>query len=465
MTAKARVLVVDDKDTNLKLLGKILGADFDVVTAEDGTRALALLAASTFDVVVSDIRMPGADGLTVLRESKRLHPDTEVVLMTAYGSVQDAVAAMRQGAYDYLQKPFEPDEALLTVQRAAERKRLKTQARDLQSALAAAQRFEGFVAASPAMKQVADLMRRAAAVDTTVLVEGESGTGKEVVARSIHAAGARSERRFVPVNCGAIPESLMEAEFFGHVKGAFTGAVADKRGLFEEAAGGTLFLDEIGELPLAMQVKLNRALQEKAIRRVGATEEAPIDVRVVAATNVDLKAAVSAGRFREDLYYRLNIFPIRVPPLRERRDDIPALAALFLERHARKGAPPATFTPEALALLIDYDWPGNVRELENVVQRALAVADGARIDVAALPEELGSASPRGAASGARLETLSYREMLDLAKDRATRDYVVALLREVQGNVTQAAERAGIERESMHRLLKRHGVRSEDFKPR
>ncbi len=461
---RARVLVVDDKDNNLKLLKKILSPEFDVTLANDGIRAIALLSAGDYDVVVSDIKMPGADGMAVLRETKRLRPNAEVILMTAYGTVQKAVEAMKEGAYDYLSKPFEPDEALMLVQRAAERRHLKERARDLQAALEGAYRFENLVGASPAMRKVLDLMQRAADSDTTVLITGESGTGKEVVARSIHLAGARRQRRFVPVNCGAIPEALVESELFGYVKGAFSGAAADRRGLFEEADGGSLFLDEIGELPLAMQVKLNRALQERAIRRVGGTAENPIDVRVIAATNVDLKAKMAAGGIREDLYYRLNIFPIHVPPLRERRDDIPALAALFVERHARKDRHPEGFTAEALSALVDYDWPGNVRELENIVQRALAVSDGPRIGVGSLPEDLGAVRPRGPA-GARIETLTYREVLELAKDRALRDYLVALMKDMNGNVTQAAERAGVERESMHRLLKRYGVRSEDFKPK
>ena len=305
-------------------------------------------------------------------------------------------------------------------------------------------------------------MRRAAGSDATVLIGGESGTGKEVVARAIHQASVRGAQRFVPVNCGAMTEALFEAELFGYAKGAFTGAIGDHTGLFEEARGGTLLLDEIGELPLAMQVKLNRALQERTIRRVGDSAERPVDVRVIAATNTDLQAAVAAGRFREDLFYRINVFPIHVPPLRERKSDIPLLAALFVERHRKKGQP-GGFTPEALAALIDYDWPGNVRELENVVQRALAVSDGPKIGAGAF-EHLGTGSAHGFA-GLRPETLTYRDMLETARERATRDYLVALMKDVGGNVTQAAERAGVERESMHRLLKKHGVRSEDFKPK
>ena len=460
---RSRVLVVDDKANIVELLRTILHPEFAVTTAEDGTRALALLSAEDFDVVVSDIKMPGADGMAVLRDTRARHPDTEIILMTAFASVQDAVTAMKQGAYDYLCKPFDPDEALLVVRRAAEWRRLKEHARDLRSTLEGSFRFESFVAKSPIMRDVVQLMKRAAQTHATVLITGESGTGKEVVARAIHLGGERREKRFVAVNCGAIPETLIEAELFGHTKGSFSGATADRRGLVEEADGGTLFLDEIGELPLAMQVKLNRVLQERTIRRVGAGEERRVDVRIVAATNVDLRAAVTAGKFREDLYYRLDVFPIRLPPLRERRDDIPLLAALFLERHARGEQAREGFTPEALAALIEHDWRGNVRELENVVLRAIAVATGPRIDVKALPEDM-SSGPPGRDAG-RLEMLTYREMLDIARDRATRDYLVALMKDLSGSVTQAAERAGIERESLHRLLKRHGIRSDEFKPK
>jgi two-component system response regulator HydG len=460
---RSRVLVVDDKDNIVKLLARILSPEFDVTTAEDGTRALALVTAQEFDVIVSDIRMPGADGMIVLREVKRQYPETEVILMTAYGTVQDAVSAMKDGAYDYLQKPFEPDEAVLLIKRAVERRQLRAQARDLQAALSSAHRFENIIAESPAMRKVLDLVRRAAASDATVLITGESGTGKEVIAHAIHHASARNAKRFVPLNCGAMPESLFEAELFGYAKGAFTGATADHAGLFEGANQGTLLLDEIGELPLAMQVKLNRALQERMIRRVGDSTERSIDVRVIAATNVELRTAVSSGKFREDLYYRLNVFPIRIPPLRERRDDIALLAALFVERHRREGQADG-FTPEALGALLAYEWPGNVRQLENVVQRALAVTDGSKIGVGSLTDELTAVAQRSTPT-LKFEGMTYREMLEVARDRATREYLVALMKDLGGNVTQAAERAGIERESMHRLLKKHGVRSEDFKPK
>jgi DNA-binding NtrC family response regulator len=454
------VLVVDDKDNIVKLLERVLSSDFDVLTAGDGTRALGLIASQSFDVVLSDIRMPGADGMAVLRETQRVQPEAEVILMTAFATVQDAVEAMKQGAYDYLQKPFDPDEALLVVRRAAERKALRAQSRELQARLDTAQPFEALVAASTAMKKVTDLIGRAARSDATVLITGESGTGKEVVAHAIHRASSRAHHRFVPVNCGAMPDTLFESELFGYAKGAFTGATTERAGLFEEADQGTLLLDEVGELPLPMQVKLNRALQERSIRRVGGTEERAVDVRVIAATNQNLRTAVADGRFREDLFYRLNVFPIRLPPLRERRADIPLLAAAFVQRHRRDDQPDG-LTPDALAALMDHDWPGNVRELENTIQRALAVFDGPKLAAVSLAEHLGGAALRGP----RLETLTYRDVIDTARDRATRDYLVALMKDLGGNVTQAAERAGIERESMHRLLKKHGVRSEDFKPK
>lgn len=461
---RARVLVADDKENILSLLNRVLSDDFEVSTVEDGNRALAMVLAGDFDVVLSDIRMPGLDGLALLRELKRSHPDVEVILMTAYGSAPDAVKAMKEGAYDYLTKPFDPDEALLVVQRAAERKRLREQARDLRAALEGAPRFENLIGQSPAMRKVFDLIQRAAGSDATVLIAGDSGTGKELVARAIHSASPRESRRFVPVNCGAIPENLIESELFGHVKGSFTGAVVDKRGLFEEADGGTLFLDEIGELPLALQVKLTRALQERAVRRVGSNEERKVDVRVVAATNIDVKEAVAAGKFRDDLYYRLNIFPIRVPRLRERKEDVPMLAAFFLDRHRSPARPgPEGFTAEALSALVRYDWPGNVRELENAVERALAVTDGPRIGLEALPDEVSTASGASLTSGA-VTSLSYHEVVRLATDRISREYLVALLREFGGNVTKAAERAGMTRESLHRLLRRYGVRSDDYKP-
>ncbi|MFH0342729.1 MAG: sigma-54-dependent transcriptional regulator [Chromatiales bacterium] len=460
---RARILVADDKENILKLFERILGESFEVTTVADGNRALAMILSGDFDVVVSDIRMPGADGFAVLNEVKRVRPEVEVILMTAYATVPAAIEAIKQGAFDYLPKPFELDEALLVVQRAVERKQLRQQATDLRKLLEERHRFDKLSGRSVVMQKVFSLMRRAADTEVTVLITGESGTGKELVARALHCAGPRKDRRFLAINCSAIPESLLESELFGHKKGAFTGALADKRGLFEEADGGTLFLDEVGELPLPMQVKLTRALQERSVRRVGAAEERSVDVRILAATNVDLKAEVRAGRFREDLYYRLNVFPLHLPPLRERPEDIPLLVATLIERHGQKRPNlPIGLTPEALSALMRYDWPGNVRELENAIERALAVSDGPRIALEALPEEIIDAVPAHLVTSSAGH-LTYRETVNLAVDRASREYLVALLREFSGNVTQAAARAGVERESLHRLLRRYGVRSEMFK--
>ncbi|HEX9243137.1 MAG TPA: sigma-54 dependent transcriptional regulator [Anaeromyxobacter sp.] len=459
---RQRVLVVDDKENMRRLVVRILADAFEVEEADDGARALALVATRAYDVVVTDIRMPGADGFELLAAVKARAPATEVVLMTGYATVQDAVRAMKQGAFDYLEKPFDPDAALAVVQRAAARKRLGDDAR-LAAPPGDEDAFHALVGRSAAMRGVYRLLEKAAAVDATVLLVGETGTGKELAARAIHYHSPRKERRFVPVNCGALPAELVESELFGHARGAFTGAAAAKPGLFQEAEGGTIFLDEVGELPLPAQVKLNRVLQEKEIRRVGETQATAVNVRVVAATHRDLKEEVRAGRFREDLFYRLNVFSVTLPPLRERSEDVPLLAAHFLEKHARalrrtlRG-----FSPDAMRLLAGHAWPGNVRELENVVERAVAIAGGELVEADDLPPDVAAAA--APAAGPVLAALPYKDAVAGARERITRDYLVALMTELEGNVTRAAERAGLERESLHRLLRKHGLRSEDFKP-
>src|SRR5512136_3414548 len=390
-SAKLRVLVVDDKENMRRLVVRILEETFDVEEAEDGARALALVATRPYDVVVTDIRMPGADGFELLAAVKARDPATEVVMMTGHATVGDAVRAMKLGAYDYLEKPFDPDAAGLVVARAAERKRLREQAASLRKELEGVYAFHNLVGKSAAMRDVYRLLEQAAGLDITVLLGGETGTGKELAARAIHYHSSRKERRFVAVNCGALPPDLVESELFGHARGAFIGATTAKPGLFEEAEGGTIFLDEIGELPLGTQVKMNRVLQEREIRRVGDNAPVKVDVRVIAATHRDLRAEVQAGRFREDLYYRLHVFPIRLPPLRERAEDVPLLAAHFLEKHARAMRREIQgFDPEALRLLACSPWPGNVRELENAVERAVAIAAGPAILPRDLPPELAS---------------------------------------------------------------------------
>ncbi|QSQ10986.1 sigma-54-dependent transcriptional regulator [Myxococcus landrumensis] len=468
-SSKPSVLVVDDKENMRKLFSRILGDAYVVTEAADGEQAIAQLSSRAFDVVVTDIQMPGADGFAVLREVKHRAPETQVILVTAYASIPKAVEAIKEGAYDYLSKPFDPDEVALVVARALEKRRQGHEAAGLKARLAVAPELHGLLGGSAAMQALHGLLSQVATRDLTVLLTGETGTGKELAARAVHRESPRAAKPFVAVNCGALPAELVESELFGHAKGAFTGATAAKPGLFEEAHGGTLFLDEIGDLPLPVQVKLNRALQEKEVRRVGTTTPVKVDVRVVAATHRDLSAEVSAGRFREDLYYRLNVVTVQLPPLRERREDVPLLAMHFLSRAGRPEV--EGFTPEALRALVAHDWPGNVRQLENAVARAVAVTKGPRITPEDLPPELNTA--RAAATGATapgvraasdsLAKLPYREAVDGARDSVSREYLSALMLEFGGNVTHAAERAGMERESLHRLLKRYGVRSEDFK--
>jgi DNA-binding NtrC family response regulator len=460
---KPRVLVVDDKENMLKLFERILADGYETSTAGDGSRALALVATESFDVVVTDIRMPGAGGFELLRAVKARSPATEVVMMTGYGTIADAVQAMKMGAYDYLEKPFDPDAAAAVVARAAERKRVRDAAAALHRELEGAPSFHNMVGKSARMLEAYRLLEQAAGLDITVLLMGETGTGKELAARAVHYHSSRKGRRFVPVNCGALPPDLVESELFGHVRGAFTGAAGAKVGLFGEAEGGTIFLDEVGELPLQTQVKLNRVLQEREIRRVGGSDPVKVDVRVIAATHRELRAEASAGRFREDLFYRLHVFPVRLPPLRERAEDVPLLAAHFVEKHARAFRREVSgFEPDALAALAGYAWPGNVRELENAVERAVAVARGARIAREDLPPEL-SAPAGGAPPGAALAGLPYREAVEQVRERFSREYLLALMREFKGNVTRAAERARVERETLHRLLKKHGIRGHSFR--
>ena len=460
--SKPRLLVAEDKDTMRALLVRLLGETCVVDEAIDGDEAVRLVTTESYDVVLTDIRMPGRDGFAVLEAVKKRSPDTEVIMLTAFASLDRAVEAIKLGAYDYLAKPFEPDELALVVARAVERRRLRAEAASLKRVISESRGFQRMLGRSAAMHEVFEQLQRAAATDITVLLTGETGTGKELAARAVHATSARAGAAFVAVNAGALPAELVESELFGAARGAYTGATA-RRGLFEEAEGGTLFLDEVAELPLAAQVKLNRALQEREIRRLGEATSVRVDVRVIAATHRDLKAEVQAGRFREDLYYRLWVFPIRTPPLRERKDDIPLLAGHFLEHHAllqRRRV--EAFEPDALRALIGHAWPGNVRELENAVERAVAVAPEARIRLVDLPLEV--RGPEDApVPPETLISMPFREAVEQARDRVSRQYLVALMRELRGNVTRAAERAGMERESMHRLLRRYGVRSDDFK--
>jgi two-component system response regulator HydG len=450
------VLVVDDRPNMLSLAKKVLSKDVRVLTATGGRDAVSVLERERVSVVVCDLRMPDADGLEVLRACKKLRPGAEFILMTAYASVDTAVEAMRLGAYDYIAKPFEPGHLRAVVLRALGR----AAPIDADGGAPPLEFLPGLVGRSDAVRDLAELVTRYAASDATALILGETGTGKERVARAIHALGPRASQRFVAVNCAAIPAELLESELFGFARGAFTGAATDRKGLFEEAHRGTLFLDEVGELRSSLQAKLTRAIEERAIRRIGESRERAVDVRLIAATHRDLEEMVRGDTFREDLWYRLNVALVRVPPLRARREDVPLLADHFLrervgalpERRARR------LSEDAVARLKAYDWPGNVRQLRSAVERACLIAAGDCIDVGDLPEEVRALAASGDPSG--LWELRWQEAMDRARDDAARSYLSGVLGRFEGRVAEAAEHAGVERESFYRLLRRFGVRYE-----
>jgi len=447
--SRFRILVVDDDPASRELLARILGArSYDVVSLADGKDALESLDRAPADLVVSDIRMAEVDGYVLAERMREKAPDTPIILVTAFGNVEGAVEAIRRGAFDYISKPYDVDAIAVVVERALRQRALVLENRALRGQVRDKYRLENVVGRSEAMLEVYKTAARVAPSSATVLILGESGTGKELVARAIHASSARAEGPFVPVDCGAIAEGVLESELFGHAKGAFTGAQASRRGLFEEANGGTLFLDEIGDIGPALQARLLRALQEGEIRRVGANEPIGVDVRVVAATNKDLAQAVKENRFREDLFYRLNVVNIRIPPLRQRREDIPLLAEHFAQKHGRADS---AITPAARELLLAYGWPGNVRELENVIARALALNPTGVIVPEDLPEAIrqpaaAAAVPAGTAAlaGARAERPTLSEL--------ERRYAAQVLAEQGGNKTRAAEILGIDRKTLYRIL-------------
>jgi DNA-binding NtrC family response regulator len=441
----ARVLVVDDDQSSRDLLSRILsGAGHRVTAVADGREAIAALdAGEPPDVVISDIRMSEVDGLQVTDAYRARAPDTPVILVTAFGNIDGAVDAIRRGAADYISKPYDVDAIQLVVARALKQRELAAENRSLRRGLREKYRLENVVGRSEAMLQVYKTAARVASTDATVLIQGESGTGKELVARAIHAASPRAAGPFVAVDCGAIAEGVLESELFGHARGAFTGAQQARRGLFEEAQGGTLFLDEIGDVGPNLQARLLRALQEGTVRRVGTNEPIAVDVRVVAASNRDLEAAVKGASFRADLYYRLAVVTIRIPPLRERREDIPLLAEHFAHKHGRSEG--SAISPAARDLLVAYDWPGNVRELENVVARALALNPSGVIMPEDLPEAVHGERPPAPARGPDVSDRPTLEELE-------RRYAAQVLQETGGNKTRAAEVLGIDRKTLYRIL-------------
>ena len=455
----ARILVVDDELSMREFLQILLAKEgHSVLTAGDVAGAMERFRESEPDLVVSDLRLGRESGLDLLRSVKAESPRTEVVIMTAFATAENAVQAMKLGAYDYVLKPFKVEELRLVLEKALEHRALVAENRLLRHQVGARRTGpEEILGESPAIREVRQLVEKLAPTRTTVLVTGESGTGKEVVARSIHSRSDRRDQPFVAINCGAIPEGLIESELFGHEKGSFTGAVDAKAGLFEVAGSGTLFLDEVGELPLHVQVKLLRALQEKRARRVGGTADIAFSARVIAATNRALEAEVKAGRFREDLFYRLNVIQLRMPPLRERRSDIPAFLEHFLQRFtAELGRSEAAFSPEALELLYGWQWPGNIRELANVVERAATLSDGSIIGAEALPPALRGAELRGGPAEIPTSGIDLQAHLDALERRALEQ----ALERTGGNKTEAAKLLALTFRSLRYRLAKFGIGEE-----
>jgi DNA-binding NtrC family response regulator len=460
-----RVLVIDDEEIVCQSCERVLtDAGHEVDCIMDSTGALKKASEGTYDVVVLDIMMPRISGLDILQTIKEEHPDIDVIMVTGLSQIETAVLSMKMGAFDYLSKPFDPDELVMVVDRALERRRLLRENLALKSEVSSRYRFENIVGASPKMQAVYRLVAKGAPTNSTVLIRGESGTGKELIARAIHYNSLRKDKPFVAVDCASLTETLLESELFGHVKGAFTGAISNKKGLFEVADGGTLFLDEIGNIPLSTQARLLRVVQEREFKPVGGTETRRTNVRLLTATNKDLKAMTADGTFREDLYYRINIFPVTIPPLRERKEDIPALAFHFLKIFAKElGRNVQQISVEAMELLVSHDWPGNVRELENTIHRALILAvddvirqghlvnlveheHGVPADVPSTNEELKKAR---------------KEVRGKSVERVERLFILEALRRNGWNVTRAASQTGMQRTNFQALMKKYNVHARD----
>jgi len=456
---KPKVMVIDDLDSARAMVKRALSRSFDVYDFPSVTEALPALDRADWSCVITDLRMPEIDGLEGLRRFKEKVPDLAVIIVTAFGTVETAVEAMKAGAFDYLKKPFEPEELELLVQRAVENGQLRQENARLKSALDGTFSAHGIVGRSTAMREVVSILERVAPTDVPILVEGESGTGKDLVARAVHGMSKRRQGPYLALNMSAIPETLAESELFGHEKGAFSGAEAARAGFFGEAEGGTLFLDEIGLLPSTLQPKLLRVLQDGEFIPVGSRKPRKADVRVVCATNEDLKRAVVEGRFREDLYFRIRVVPVRLPPLRERREDLPLLLEHLVKKHsARLGRPPLMPDAAAMKAILDHPWPGNVRELEHAIERALLLARGDSLGVGDLPPEIGS---RLAAHEGEAGESGYRH----AREVWERRYFEELLREAGGSVAKAADLAGLHRSTLYEKLARIGLVAHEEKPK
>jgi DNA-binding NtrC family response regulator len=447
---KGRILIVDDEETAVENLAHVCRKQgYEVTTRTSGAGAVDALEKTSFDVVLTDLRMEKVDGMAVLRKAKELAPETAVVLITGYATLESAIEAMKEGAFHYIAKPFRLDEVRAVIRNALEVVILKRENQRLKEQIAVGNNGPSIITQDAILQRLLDTARQIAPTDTNVLITGESGTGKELLARYIHRHSDRNGQAFQAVNCGALQEELLANELFGHEKGAFTGATEARAGLVEAADGGTLFLDEIAEMSLAMQVKLLRVIQEREVQRLGSTRAIAVDIRLITATHRDLQNAVAAGRFRQDLYYRLDVVGLHLPPLADRRDDIPLLAFYFLRKHAaRMGRAAEDIDPEAMAILLDYDYPGNIRELENIIERGVALAQGKQLAVANLPKSLVEHAVHVVREQkGKLPTLAEREA----------DYIRYVLEKYHQNRTRAAKALGIDRVSLWRKLKKYGM--------
>jgi DNA-binding NtrC family response regulator len=462
----ARILIVDDEEIVIRSCMRILdGSEFQVEAVQDGREALRRVEENPYDVMILDIMMPNMDGLEVLRRVKETHPNVDVIMVTGLSQIDTAVQAMKLGAFDYISKPFEPDELKLVVQRALERRRLLQENLTLKSEVSSKYRFENIVGSSPQMQAVYRLVAQCAPTSSTVLITGESGTGKELIARAIHYNSLRKDKPFVPVDCNALSENLLESELFGHVKGAFTSAVTNKKGMFEVADSGTLFLDEIGNISMSIQAKLLRVLQEREYRAVGDTRTLIANFRLITATNKDLKAMVAAGTFRDDLFYRINIFPIHAPALRERKDDIPPLAYHFLKAFsAELGKKITDISEGALSTLVNYAWPGNVRELENVMHRAAILTNDNVIRQAHLVNIVDPSRSQADLTVPRTGD-ELKRVKKAAREKSVEDiekqFVLEALKRNDWNVTKSAEETGMQRPNFQALMKKYAIRVRD----
>ena len=466
---KARILVVDDEEIVIRSCLRILGDDGDceVEAVQDGLEALKKIDDGHYDVLILDIMMPKMDGLEVLRRVKETHPDIDVIMVTGLSQIETAVRSMKLGAFDYLPKPFDPDELKLVVKRALERRQLLQENLELRSEVSSKYRFENIIGASPQMQNVYRLIAKCAPTNSTVMLTGESGTGKELIARAIHYNSLRKDKPFVAVDCNSLSENLLESEMFGHVKGSFTGAVVNKKGMFEVADSGTLFLDEIGNISLSTQAKLLRVIQEREFKAVGDTRTQSANFRLLTATNKDLKAMVADGAFREDLYYRINIFPILIPPLRERRGDIPPLAFHFLKVFSEElGKKVTEFSEGAMSALMHHDWPGNVRELENTVHRAVILATDKVVRQAHLANIIDTL-PRLDLDVPRTSD-ELKRIKKVAREKSVENieklFVLEALKRNAWNVTKSAEETGMQRANFQALMKKYDIRIRGTEP-